>query len=303
MDEAQDAVTEAIGAWRGRGVPERASTFAQEVVTAARPRGPARARTLLWACSRLAAWAMSVGLEPVPHTCLHPSVIERFAVWAQTGAPPSRRRAVRTHLRFVATRALPEVAQRPWPAPLPRDRAKAPYTEAEVAAFFALARAQATEGRRQRLTALLCLGLGAGLDGADLRHVTGNHVVERSGGLVVVVEGARARVAPVLSEYHDLLREAAAFAGDRYICGGDSPRRRNVTAALTGRLTGGTDLPRLEVGRLRATWLRHHIDRLGLPALFVAAGIVCSQRLGDLLPYAAALREGELVATLGAASR
>jgi integrase len=242
---------------------------------------------------------MTVGLELSPQVCLHPSVIERFCVFARSGAPPSQRRCLRSDLRFVALRAVPEVAQGPLPAPLARDRAKGPYTQAEIEGYFALAAAQATEERCQHLVALLCLGLGAGLSGSDLRYVRGNHVMERSGGVVVVVEGPRARVVPVLRRYHEALLAAAAFAEERFICGGESPWRRNVTAPLTKRLHGGADLARLEVGRLRSTWLAHQLEALGLRALFQGAGISCSQRLGDLATRLAPLSEEDLVEALG----
>ena len=39
------------------------------------------------------------------------------------------------------------------------------------------------------MEAMLCLGLGAGLDGVDMRYVTGRHVIARSGGLVVERRG------------------------------------------------------------------------------------------------------------------
>jgi hypothetical protein len=40
---------------------------------------------------------------------------------------------------------------------------------------------------------------------------------------------------------------------------------------------------RLDTSRLRATWLRDCADLLGLATFMHAAGISCSQRLGDLL--------------------
>ena len=54
---------------------------------------------------------------------LHPSVIERFARMRR-GCPASARRTLRTNLRFIARRAVPQLA--PADAPLPRERAKAP---------------------------------------------------------------------------------------------------------------------------------------------------------------------------------
>lgn len=288
-----------ITAWAGVGVGEAAVAFARQAVAAARPAGPARARSLLWACSRLAAWGAGVGLEAAPGVLLHPSVTERFVSVGMAGASESARRTARANLRFVARRAAPGLAHPPEPLALARTRAKPPYAPAEVEAFFALAAAQPTEARRQRLVGLLCLGLGAGLERAELRGVTGGHVLAVAGGVVVVVEGPRARRVPVLARYGDALVESAAFAGDGFVCGGVSPTRRNVTANLLASVAGGAHLGRLDVGRLRSTWLAEHLERLGLAALFAAAGIRCSQRIGDLARQLPVPDEATIVELLG----
>ena len=80
-------------------------------------------------------------------------------------------------------------------------------------------------------------------------------VVERSGGLVVVVGGPRARAVPVLARFHEPLRQAAASAGEGYLLGGNAPQRKNLTDTLCAALCRDAGLPRLEAGRLRATWL------------------------------------------------
>jgi integrase len=296
---APSAVAATIAAWQGNGVSAEATVFARAAVAAAGPAGPARARALLWSCSRLAAWGAGVGLELVAEVLLHPSVIERYVSVGMSGASASPRRSARTNLRFVARRAAPQLAHPPPAPPLARSRAKAPYGPAEVAAYFALAGAQPTPARRARLQGLLCLGLGAGLERAELRHITGRHVIARSGG-VVVVEGPRGRAVPVLARYQPRLVASAAFAGDGFICGGRSPTRKNLTASLVGRIAGGADLEPLDVGRLRATWLSEHLQRLGLVALLDAAGVVCSQRLGDLARHLPRLAEPAVVEVLGA---
>jgi hypothetical protein len=61
-DSAEAAA--AISAWRPRGLGERAWVFAREAVGAARPASAQRARALLFAASRLAAFGEQVGLEP-----------------------------------------------------------------------------------------------------------------------------------------------------------------------------------------------------------------------------------------------
>ena len=91
------------------------------------------------------------------------------------------RRTVRTNLRFLARRAHNVTP----PAPLCRDRAKAPYSPVELAAYLALADALRHSFARARANALICLGAGAGLIGSELRRVRGSDVVSRSGGLLV----------------------------------------------------------------------------------------------------------------------
>lgn len=297
--EIGEAVAATIAGYVAVGIPPAAAGFAREVVAEVAPVGPPRARALLWPAGRLGAWALSVGLELRPEVVLHPSVIERYVAVGMAGRSPAARRTARTNLRFIARRAAPGLAHPPAPEALRRTRAKASYSPAEVDAFFALAGAQPTEYRRWRLVGLLCLGLGAGLERGELRAVTGRHVVARSGGVVVMVQGPRARVVPVLGEYHQRLLDAAACAGEGFMCGGRSPTRRNVTSNLIDQLSGGTDLGRLDVGRLRATWLATHMDRLGVAAFLGAAGIVCSQRLGDMAAHLPAVEEATAVALLG----
>ena len=131
---------------------------------------------------------------------------------------------MRTNLRFIARRVVPALA--PVDMPLPRERAKAPYSRAEIAGYLALAGAQPALSRRMRAAGLVCLGAGAGLTGADLRTVRGTDVICRSGGVVAEVRGARPRAVPVLARYHQRLLAAAAFAGSGLVTGGPTRRAR-----------------------------------------------------------------------------
>jgi hypothetical protein len=117
--------------------------------------------------------------------------------------------------------------------------------------------------------------------------------------LLVMVGGRRARALPVLARFHDELERAAAFAADGYLIGGSNPARRNLTEALTARLCSDAGLPRLEAGRLRATWLVECAERIGLGAVMHAACVRCSQRLGDLVSYLPTVEEHATVVLLG----
>src|SRR6266536_2448876 len=289
-----------IASWRPSSVSPQAASFARAVVGAAGPPGRERAKNLLWAAGRLADWAIGLGLDQVPQTLLHPSVIERFAAHAPGLSGPARR-TLRTNLRFLARAVVPQLC--PADAPLPRERAKAPYTAAEIAGFLALADAQPTAARRARAAGLVCLGAGAGLIRSDLRNVRGSDVTARSGGVIVDVRGRRPRVAPVLARYHDRLLAAAGFAGDGLVTGGTDPGRHNVSNPLTRSLAGGAGLPPLDTSRLRSTWLAEVAELLGLAAFLHAAGITCCQRLGDIIAGLDPGGEADAVALLGGRAR
>jgi integrase len=292
----QPGVAAYISAWRPSSVSAEAAGFARAVAELAAPRNSERAKALLWAAAKLADYTLPLGLEPAPGVLLHPSVIERFAAGAP-GLSGAARRTLRTNLRFLARAVVPSLG--PAPAPLPRERAKAPYSPAEIAAYLALADAQPTAARRMRAAGLICLGAGAGLTGTDLRHVCGSDITCRSGGVVADVRGRRPRVVPVLARYHDLLLASAAFAGEALVTGGRDPARRNVTTPLISSLAGGTGLPRLDTGRLRATWLADCARLLGLATFMAAAGITCSQRLGDVIATLEPAGEAAAVTLLG----
>jgi integrase len=284
----------------GTSVPPQAAAFARDVIGQVAPEGRERAKNLLWAAGKLADYAASLGLDLVPEVVLHPSVAERFTRCAP-GLSGVSRRTLRTNLRFIGRRAVPQLY--PQDLPLPRERSKEPYSPAEIAGFLALADAQPTTGRRMRAAGLVCLGAGAGLIRGDLREARGSDVIARSGGVVVTVRGARPRTVPVLARYHARLLAAAGSAGSGLICGGSDPGRRNITNPLIMALDGGGGLPRLDTSRLRATWLADCGEMLGLATFMRAAGISCSQRLGDLVAGLEPAGEAEAVRLLGAACR
>src|SRR5487761_1357694 len=256
-------VAAVIADWAPRSLSPPAAQFARVVVTLAAPGTPARCKALLFAAAKLAAFAERVGLG-LEQSLLCEAVIGRFIVVGCAGVSPATRRTLRTNLRALA-RSL-ERYPPPSPTPLVRERAKAPYSEAEIEGYLRLAGALSTQRRRMRAIALVCLGAGAGIIAGELRHVRGTDVVQRAGGVIVTVSGRRARSVPVLAGYQQPLLEAAAFAGENLIVGGREPGRRNVTDELCALLSPYRSLTRLKQGRLRSTWLLACAERIGLGA-------------------------------------
>jgi hypothetical protein len=108
-----------IARWRpSSSVSPRAAAFARDVVSRAGPVVRERAKNLLWAAGKLADYAIGLGLAPVPEVVLHPSTAERFTRCAP-GLTGVARRTLRTNLRFIGRRVVPQLY--PADLPLPRE--------------------------------------------------------------------------------------------------------------------------------------------------------------------------------------
>jgi integrase len=294
--EAAEQAAGVIARCEPGGVSEPAAVVVRELVAVAAPATPARAKALLFAAGRLVGFCERVGLQLAPEVMVHPATIERFILEGCRTVSPATRRTLRTNLRALsrAGERYPE----PVPMALPRERAKQPYSEAQIAGYLRLAAAQRTEAKRMRCQALVCLGAGAGIIASELRHLRGSDVIARADGVLVRVSGRQARSVPVRADCQQPLLEAARFAGERLIVGGREPGRRNISDALCAALSSDPGLPRLEPGRLRSSWLVASAEQIGLGAFLQAAGVRCSQRLGDLAAQLPAVGEAELIAQL-----
>ena len=281
----------AIASWRPRLFDDDVARFARGVVTSVAPNSKQRAKALLFAAAKIASFAKSLGVSLEVGTVLSRSFLERFVL--EVPMSPPTRRTLKTNLVHLASHVP---GHGPALTLCPRERAKAPYTDDEIAKFLALADAQPTLARRHKASALICLCAGAGLYAGELRGVVGTDVVVRSGGVLVVVKSKRPRAVPVLLAFQERLLKAAEFAGGDYLVGGSDVRRRNVTNNLVSSLAGGQDLGRLELSRLRSSFLVAMAAQIGLRAFMDAAGISCSQRLGDLVARLARPTEEQAVA-------
>jgi len=223
---------------------------------------------------------------------LEPGLVDRYLDEAMADRPAASRATARSVLRRVVRNLSGAPRERIEYAPV-----QAPYTPAECAAFVRLARNQPTKDLRRALSAMVALGLGAGLDGGDQREVTPADIVEidlgdGTTGLLVHVRGPRPRTVIVRAAYEPLLREAIdahneSRRGKHTPIYGLSKSRRNVTSTVTSKsvtATGtGVDI---NAARLRATWLLACMNApVPLNALLSAAGLKSARTLTDVLAY------------------
>jgi len=228
---------------------------------------------------------------------------------AEMGVPDGSR-ATR---RSVVRRALRALDGRPASAKIVYQPVAGPYGQSECAALVRLARHQPTASRRCELSLAVGLGLGAGLDGRDMRHVTRSGFTDIDLGYatlglaVTVADGERPRSVIIRSAYEPLVRESLrlhdiARRGRTAPVIGRSATRRSITSpvmahALTGLAGATVDI---EVNRLRATWLVAAMCApVPLASLVQAAGLRSARTLTDLLAHCADPDPAAVSAALG----
>lgn len=224
---------------------------------------------------------------------LTPGVVDTYLAFSP--GPPSSRATQRAVLR----RALNALDGSKRAVKLPYQPVAAPYTPAQCARFVALARHQPTIGRKRSMAFLVGLGLGAGLDGHDLKTVTRADLVDvwlepATPILTVTVTGARGqRTVPVRTGYEALVREGLALhdrsgrgPGAALLGGGTT--RQEVTGPVTSHaVTADANVHvDIEANRLRNTWLVAAMcAAVPVADLLRAAGLRTARTIGDLLPY------------------
>lgn len=224
-------------------------------------------------------------------------------------SPASTRATARAVLTRIVHRLRPDTA----PERITYTPIQAPYTPTECAAFVRLARNQPTKDRRRALSALVALGLGAGLDGHDLRELAPAHIREvplskdRSVLIVKVPGGQRPRTVVMRDAYSDLLREAIALhnsakRGKNTPLTGNKATRANVGSAVTDKAVTATG-PGVDISsaRLRSTWLLACMCApIPLNVLLCTAGLRSARTLADLLPHCPAPTDADVQRILAA---
>jgi hypothetical protein len=256
--------------------------FARSAVAAIEPPTPHAAKSFMRDICQLCAWCLDVGIDLSIDAVFDQDTVERYILTLG-----DRSAAVqRTYSSGVrrAARALAPQLQRPIPKRHARSASKAPYSRSEIDEFLLLAQAQATRRQAVRLASLICLGAGAGLQPGEYQLVEADaDIYARAGTTYVDVRGRCPRRVPVLEPLGARLLMLSVLSPDHYVLGGEAwSNRRNVVENLYRGIKGGDHLPRLEIGRLRATWFARQLEALGVDALLAGAGIRTTNALFDL---------------------
>lgn len=269
------------------------------LVFAYKPGNPRQAQNL---CSYVAPFLTWVDRRPArtPGTPLDvaellvPGLVDAWIDEVHWSGPSKA--TARSALRRILRNLDPSAAH----LRLEHHKTSAPYTPAEADWFARAAWHQPTTALTRDLCLIVGLGLGAGLDARDLRHLTRAAFafteVPGAGTSTLFVSvpgvGPRSRSVPIRTAYVPLVKRGL----DLHAQSGKSAStllidkvadRNNVVGPLRNR-SKTAEGERLEVrmSRLRNTWLVAQMcARVSLADLLPVAGLGSARTVTELLPY------------------
>lgn len=204
------------------------------------------------------------------------------------------KRSARSLLRRIGTNLRPHGSPTKFKAAPPG----APYSPAERLEFIRLAQHQPTPLQQRRLAFIVGLGLGAGIDSLDFRHLAAGHVERTAlaGRSVLLVHvpgrGARARTVAVSDELAPMVLRAledhyASGLSDTDLVVATCPDAINIASPTTRRIRSADNTKyRVTTARLRNTWLVAAMCApISMVDLMQFAGIRSAGTLTGLLEY------------------
>ena len=263
------------------------------------------ARFCRWVATR--PERVDLGSELRTFEVLESGLVEQYLMGPLATSPDNSRATVRSVLRRGVDRlsAVPKVT-------VAYRSVQAPYTPFECASFMRLAKHQPTSATRRGLSAMVALGLGAGLAANEQRAISPDRISEVDlgegvTGLLIDVPGERARSVIVREAYEELLREAVALhraerrADSAPLYGNKSGRRNATTGVRQNAQTALGDGVDIDVARLRSTWLVACMSaEVPLGALLRASGLRSARTLVELLSHCPLPSEDSVARTLRA---
>lgn len=244
-------------------------------------------RELFAAATPLTMWAWQSAGFPLERDVIFsiPS-IERFVA---VGLPQYRSKSGRNTIRSRLLRISEQVGEASTVPvalrPLGRSSPSAPYPEADIVRLMGWAAFQSTPARRSNAETLLALGLGGGLAGREIINLTVGGIRADGDGVIVTVDGERARSVPVLREWERPLVDLRQSSGDAAWAFRQEREatNRNLISDFVSRSTGTVPL---QARRMHATWIVQHLEA-GTPVVLLlrAAGLSSPEALDRFLPF------------------
>lgn len=297
----QAAIEKFVPTPRNRTVWDSNREVAVRLVIGYEPTSVKNARNVCSNVATFLAWwvASPARTETGPVTFAEMRDPATLEAWMRLADRPAMSRAtMRSVIRRAARSLNPEAA----PAKVKYEKVRPPYSPEELTKWRHYAANQPTDASRARLSFIVGLCAGAGLDTTDLRHLRAEHIApiypnatEGSLGnpvlMVSVPSGTRSRTVPVRSVYAPLVRAALDLhtklgkAPEDLVLGQVADRNNVVwNDARRAHTADGTEA--LIVSRLRNSWLVAVMCApVSLADLLRASGLYSARTITDLLPH------------------
>ncbi|MDN5767666.1 MAG: hypothetical protein L0H96_18325 [Humibacillus sp.] len=237
-----------------------------------------------------------------PEVMFLPDLVEHYIGTTRAGATMRTRANERAVLRRVGRAATKRAPWPPEPKPF-QDHVhlKPPYTDKEIAGFWKACESQTSDHHRHVMTALLVLGLGAGLKPREVLDCTARQVKKhKATGLTAIFLADR--TVPVISQYADRLLDLCHDRPDGSLVGPWNRASKDPFTNLRKGLRVPPFLPALAVPRLRTTWMANVLAQdLRISEFMVIAGTVSAKSLECIAPFVAGRWDENVYLLRGAA--
>ena len=248
------------------------------------------------------AWAVQNGYTSERDALLNEQVIGDYIRHGCKHVSAGSKSSYRSDLRSVMRAAGSELDQAHRFQRIASRTVRAPYTVEECSQLINTINYQPRYGNRRRLQACSALGLGAGIDSADLMEMRAGDITDHGeDGIEIRVRGRMPRTVWQLHEYEEILRTGIQGLGPRtLVLTGTSLASKNSVNKLNSQIvhTGRHPL-KLEQARIRNTWLLRLLQApVPLGLVMQVAGLKSARTLADLVTYVSETQEKIDIRTL-----
>ena len=236
--------------------------------------------------SALTAWAADSNRDLHWKSLMNHSVIDDYSrVLKRQGNTASLSQRYR-RLKCLASKLNPGTEALPAVVAVGHKAVSDPYSAGEMAAIVRIVAAQESESVARQLAIILGVCRGAGAAVTELRDLHAEDIDDRgeAGVFITLGENERRRTIPVRRDWEGHVRRGVVGIAPKAMVIGTVRNRKNIAGEITSRVIAlGKDVPHIEAGRLRTTWIAELMtEAIPIQVILHAAGLQSARTLTDL---------------------
>ena len=230
-------------------------------------------------------WRLGERLPLAMADALNDDAIDQFYMRGMGDLGDRTKNDYRSLLHRLAARVSPEAALA-RSVSRGRNDVRPGYTPVQEAVIRRVSLAHRPGETRRRLCGLVGFSGGCALESQDFRWLRRRNIEIRPDGIHVLTEGPKARHAIVRRSYEALVMVAIDGLEPDDLIVNLSINKANPAAQVIAEAQLFDDSPRIEVRRLRTTWISWAItQRIPLNVILEATGLKSAGTLIDMVSY------------------